>query len=921
MKISNIYASIKKYQLGIYLFCISLFFLSDPAVSKNPMIISSENYVWFATDHGLYRYNKTQDSWDVFSKANGLTGNNIRDIYIDEGIIWIATNEGLCNSDLRFSDWRTYTTSDGIPSNDIRCIASSKDYIWIGTSKGVGRFDKVIEKWKSYTKDNGLSGDEVNDIVTDAKFAWFATSEGISKLDIDFDKWMSIEFNILGTVKRAIDTGKYLWFVTENELIRYNKELSSWKSFSSSDGIISSEINNFITDKDKLWLATKNGIKIYDLTSDSWSDAPNYTTMLPDKNVTDLAIDGYNIWFCTNNGVCNYNNETNTWKYYNSSNGLLDNSCKAIVISGLVFVMSETGINIYDKSADFWDKYEFSSLSLKRLKKGKFLKIDDKGLGVDIDEMKFRLSGTNSLEFIDSSEFDDKRIDNYDLSIKSDLNFKGDIANQRSIIGYYNNINKDNIEYEINYRGNNDDTLQKIVVGKFPAKMRNSNIISDVYLEGAGALIRYGSDELQLNFEPRYGEQEGYFETDFFSYNIQTSIYQLSHEEIIADTEVVMVNDELLQRGSDYLLIYTTGMLMFLREELIDEGAKIEVRYQYRDKNGENRIFLVTSGVDFESNYYAGVDVLYSDDFYNVSLNGEGKEISIGKISLKLNPELAYSKQFAYNEITDGMASSLNLLTTTPSTQLKFDHEAYSKNFITLNKRKTLFGRLSDHKEIFSRYDITNWMPLTFKYKQDRSDDGLIDTLERNIKASIAVFNPSFPKIIVSGTRDTINSSVNDQNNSSFRGDIQYSLPFKNAEIISYYRIAYLNNIDSNERNQTIFAKAKLDPIDKFNINISYKLNRLNDKKELKDDFIKLLLNSNFSTIKGIINNTRFESYTSLESKTKSFTTGLSLLPGMWLNSLNLLTFSSLFNASDQSLSSIEGTNRNRSLRLQTGIR
>lgn len=88
MKISNIYASIKKYQLGIYLFCISLFFLSDPAVSKNPMIISSENYVWFATDLGLYRYNKAQDSWDVFSKASGLAGNNIRDICIDEGMIW-----------------------------------------------------------------------------------------------------------------------------------------------------------------------------------------------------------------------------------------------------------------------------------------------------------------------------------------------------------------------------------------------------------------------------------------------------------------------------------------------------------------------------------------------------------------------------------------------------------------------------------------------------------------------------------------------------------------------------------------------------------------------------------------------------------------------------------------------------------------
>ncbi len=89
----------------------------------------------------------------------------------------------------------------------------------------------------------------------------------------------------------------------------------------------------------------------------------------------------------------------------------------------------------------------------------------------------------------------------------------------------------------------------------------------------------------------------------------------------------------------------------------------------------------------------------------------------------------------------------------------------------------------------------------------------------------------------------------------------------------------------------------------------------------MKDDYSRLLLNSNFSSIKGIINNIRFERSTSSENKTTSFTTGLNLLPGMWINSLSILTFSGLFNASDQAFSNAEGTNRNRSLRLQTGIR
>ena len=127
---------------GILFLCFVLSSIAGMSAARTLPILASGDHVWFATEYGLYRYNKAQDEWSVFSAGNGLAGSSVRDIGIDEGIIWVATDRGVSNSDVRFSDWRSYTTEDGLPGNDVRCLASSQDYIWIGTDKGAARFDK-----------------------------------------------------------------------------------------------------------------------------------------------------------------------------------------------------------------------------------------------------------------------------------------------------------------------------------------------------------------------------------------------------------------------------------------------------------------------------------------------------------------------------------------------------------------------------------------------------------------------------------------------------------------------------------------------------------------------------------------------------------------------------------------------------------
>ena len=980
---------------GISFLCLVLFSMTSAAFGRTAPILSAGDHVWFATKHGLYRYDGVQDEWSIFSAGSGLAGNDVRDIGIDEGIIWVATDRGVSNSDVRFSDWRSYTTDDGLPSDDVRCVAFSEDYVWIGTAGGAARFDKLLEEWESYTEADGLAGDRVNDIAVDGEVVWFATSNGVSKFEVEFDKWTNYTHEAQlpsPNMTWAMVLGEYVWFVTDEGLARYDKRLRSWRSYSMADGIVETRhvvsllVNDVVIDGENIWLATEDGVSSYDPISDSWSPGLIYHTMLPSKNVTDLAMDGDIIWFCTDNGVSSYDTETGSWRHYTTADGMMDNSGQGLaVVGGQVFVVTEKGINLYDKKLQEWDTYEFSegiAGDAGEARRERGLRIDERGIGYDLSpEAQVRLSGLSSLEFADVSSLRPERRDEYEWNAKNDVSLRGTIPGERSVVGFYDDTDEDNVEYGLTYRGNDTDLVQEATGGEFEVRMRNSELIEDINLVGAGVRLRKSFDGARLNIEPRYGQQRGYFDTDFFTYRTGTTIYQLSHGNVIPETDEVSVDKERLQRVVDYLIVYPSGRLMFHREELIEEGAEIEVRYQYEptdEEYGDRRLAILTTGVDVGDDYYTGLDMLHGDDLDVISLNGEGKNVGMGPVSMKLRPEIAYSTGRDASTTMDGIASKAELIANAPRTQFKADYEGYGEDFWTIGRRETRFGELDRHVGIFSQVDITQWMPLTVRWQQDRSSDvgraagSLYDVAtsdepaarptEEDAKLNIVLSKKPYPTIAATAERNTTRSSKQEETENAARADVQYDLPqsllshvkFRKVEVNGYYREAHRNSVehaanslmDAKDKTQTGYAKLNLYPMKQFVLSTSYKLNRAKEKEagfehyQLREELQRLLLRSNFSSIDGVIStlhldDLRFRSRAAggdlVEDKDRYLAASLNLIPGAWTPKLRMLTVAGRYSLIQQTVpvgnsfpEDEEGQradSNSRSLRLQTNLR
>jgi ligand-binding sensor domain-containing protein/signal transduction histidine kinase/DNA-binding response OmpR family regulator len=96
--------------------------------------------------------------------SNSLPSNYINGMYEDgKKNIWFATDVGLCRYQKSNGKYTRYTTKNGLPDNLIfRILEDDQQNLFISTSKGLVCFNPATGKIVTYTKSNGLLSDQFN---------------------------------------------------------------------------------------------------------------------------------------------------------------------------------------------------------------------------------------------------------------------------------------------------------------------------------------------------------------------------------------------------------------------------------------------------------------------------------------------------------------------------------------------------------------------------------------------------------------------------------------------------------------------------------------------------------------------------------------------------------------------------------------
>ncbi len=324
------------------------------------------NYVWFGTSNGLNRYDKTIDSWAVRTRKDGLVSRIVTTIAVEPEYVWVGTDREInpdphgWDEDPRFSkggvsryhrdtdSWNNYTKSDGLIDNEIATIAVDDDSVWFGTQhKGVSQYNQVDQTFvKTYTKTDLLKSNIISCIRSDGFQVWFGTANaGVHRYIKPVNTWVhytKVDGLASNHVSWIMTQGTDVWFASkEDGISRFDKVTGEWTRYTQADFLADNDIRDITQDSSgKLWIATVSGLSIFSPQEQTWEVISkedglptNYVmsvnvTVLPSTQSEKDFVDGHNrnsnnpaIWIGTAQGLGACSHPGGKWHIYRPTEG------------------------------------------------------------------------------------------------------------------------------------------------------------------------------------------------------------------------------------------------------------------------------------------------------------------------------------------------------------------------------------------------------------------------------------------------------------------------------------------------------------------------------------------------------------------------------------------------------------------------
>ncbi|MFA9390779.1 MAG: two-component regulator propeller domain-containing protein [Prolixibacteraceae bacterium] len=345
--------------------------------SINQIIEDSHGFIWFSSQHGLFKYNTAsiEKYIHIPNDPTSISSNAINCMSKDpSGTLWFATNNGICfyNEEKEIFNTPVWTNTKGDTIqgiiNQIICPADSQILFLSGNylfrlKPGSSTVDTVSINPKD-NRPTFIYTDEANRI-------WLKSTEGVVY-------WADLPYNVFHHFGSIVNNRVLTMLFTQNKLwIGYEWEGADCyningdliahygENVDEAHNIGSNRVRKIVTDdSSNIWLATYNGIallndksiqhfnskntpgishsSIYDIFTDSkggtwvstWSGKLAYSNPF-DKLFTHLSSDiglsdnvissfvevGTNLWIGTEGGGLNYyNTQQQTIKSFNIDN-------------------------------------------------------------------------------------------------------------------------------------------------------------------------------------------------------------------------------------------------------------------------------------------------------------------------------------------------------------------------------------------------------------------------------------------------------------------------------------------------------------------------------------------------------------------------------------------------------------------------
>jgi signal transduction histidine kinase/ligand-binding sensor domain-containing protein/CheY-like chemotaxis protein len=315
--------------------------------------VTSNNILWLGTyGGGLDRFDPETETFTHYKKitgdTNSLISNLVNDLYLDENEkLWIATEYGgLSCFNEETQNFTNYVYDANNPhslnSDIITTIAQDKEGIfWIGSwNDGLFRFEEETGKFSQHAFDPNNPGSFPSNTVRKILFdpldnMWIATHNGLVLFDEYTGKFKPFQNNpdnnttiISNTLASLLYTKEGILFIGSfgAGISMYDKNHNKFDVYAGnySDGSLSSNRvwDIFENNDGNLWIATDNGISIFDRENLTYSYLlQNEEPLIKNCRVIYKDALGY-YWIGNDLGLIRYTPDLSGYQILNVQNGI-----------------------------------------------------------------------------------------------------------------------------------------------------------------------------------------------------------------------------------------------------------------------------------------------------------------------------------------------------------------------------------------------------------------------------------------------------------------------------------------------------------------------------------------------------------------------------------------------------------------------
>ncbi|MCK4574977.1 hypothetical protein KAU34_01075, partial [candidate division WOR-3 bacterium] len=216
-----------------------------------------DKYVWVGGEFGIKRFDKYTEVWEDISDLE------INGAFLEKNYIWFATDSGIIRYNREFEKIEEVLTA---PKSNYTHIINTPGRIWFLSQETFASYKKDIEGWSTY------KAIKIND-YSNLDDSLFVVSEGKLYLyEPTGDNWIPFrDIEVLQNVNGIFVNAKNILMATNEGLIIYNWHERSRKFFNRRNGLEIDSLIDVYQDSKFIFVVSRHDIEYLDTQTEVWN--------------------------------------------------------------------------------------------------------------------------------------------------------------------------------------------------------------------------------------------------------------------------------------------------------------------------------------------------------------------------------------------------------------------------------------------------------------------------------------------------------------------------------------------------------------------------------------------------------------------------------------------------------------------------